>query len=176
MERATVLLVDDSEFSLFGLGHALREQGHQLRFAKGAEAGLRALEQERIDVVVSDYIMPGQDGIEFLEEVAERYPDTARVLMTAHSGIEVAIEAINRARVHRFLQKPVDREALREVVEQCAARLFRERGEQRLLAVLRRHPDLQALIEVTGERDEAPADADEPLDDQPRGWGTVASR
>jgi DNA-binding NtrC family response regulator len=163
MDNATVLLVDDSESSLFGLGHALRGQGLQLRFAKGPEAGMRALEQERIDVVVCDYIMPEQDGIEFLEAVAERYPDTARILMTAHTGIEVAIEAINRARVHRFVQKPIEREALREVIEQCAARLFRQRGEQKVLQVLRRHPDLRALIEATAERDDAYGDADEPL-------------
>jgi two-component system repressor protein LuxO len=163
MERTTVLLVDDSESCLFGLGHALRDQGHLLRFAKGAEAGLRALEQERIDVVISDYIMPGQDGIEFLEEVATRYPDTARILMTAHTGIEVAIEAINRARVLHFLQKPIDCEALRAVVDQASARLDRERREQRILSVLRHHPDLRALIEATGERDAAPEDLDEPL-------------
>jgi two-component system repressor protein LuxO len=166
MERITVLLVDDSEICLFGLGHALRERGHQLRFAKGAEAGLQALEQERIDVVVSDYFMPGMDGIEFLEEVAGRYPDTVRVLMTAHSGIEVAIEAINRARVHHFLQKPVDREALRAVVEQGAARLFQDRSEQRILAALRKHPDLRALLEATGDWDGAMAEADEPLSGQ----------
>lgn len=163
MERATVLLVDDSESCLFGLGHALRDQGFRLRFAKGAEAGLQVLEQERFDVVVSDYIMPGKDGIEFLQEVAERYPDTARVLMTAHAGIEVAIDAINRARVHRFLQKPIDGEALRAVIEQCAVRLFRERSEQRLLAVLRQHPDLLALVDATGERDEAPLEVEVPI-------------
>jgi two-component system repressor protein LuxO len=163
MERTTVLLVDDSESCLFGLGHALRDRGLQLRFAKGAEAGLQALEQERIDVVVSDYLMPGRDGIEFLEEVARRHPDTVRVLMTAHTGIEVAIEAIHRARVHHFLQKPIDREALRAVVEQGAARLFRERSERRVLAVLRRHPELLALVEAAGDRDGATLDADEPL-------------
>jgi DNA-binding NtrC family response regulator len=163
MERTTVLLVDDSESSLFGLGHALRELGLQLRFAKGAAAGMQALEQERVDVVVSDYIMPVTDGIQFLEEVSVRYPDTARILMTAHAGIEVAIEAINRARVHRFLQKPVDRQALRAVIEQCSARLFRERKEQQLLEVLRHHPDLRALIEAVAEREAHAEDADEPL-------------
>jgi two-component system repressor protein LuxO len=175
MERATVLLVDDSESSLFGLGHALRDRGLQLRFAKGAEFGLQALEQERIDVVVSDYLMPGKDGIEFLEEVATRYPDTARVLMTAHSGIEVAIEAINRARVHRFLQKPIDREALRAVVEECTAQLLRQRSEQRILSVLRHHPDLRALIEATGERDQAPDDGDELLRIEYRRCATAES-
>jgi two-component system repressor protein LuxO len=163
MERPTVLLIDDSESTLFGLGHALRGQGLQLRFAKGSVPGLAALEQERIDVVICDYLMPGQDGIQVLEQVAERYPDTARVLMTAHVGIEVAIEAIHRARVHHFLQKPVDREALKSVIEECLHRLVRERGEQRLLAVLRRHPDLRALVEVTGERDEVREEQDEPL-------------
>jgi two-component system repressor protein LuxO len=163
MARTTVLLVDDSESCLFGLGHALRDRGLQLRFAQGAEAALRALEQERVDVVVSDYFMPGKDGIEFLEEVAARYPDTVRVLMTAHTGIEVAIEAINRARVQHFLQKPVDREALRAVVEQGAAWLLRERSEQRVLTALRKHPDLLALVEATGDWDGALAAPDEPL-------------
>jgi 2-oxo-4-hydroxy-4-carboxy--5-ureidoimidazoline (OHCU) decarboxylase len=75
----------------------------------------------------------------------------------------VAIEAIHRARVHRFLQKPIDRVALRDVIGQCSARLFRERGEQRLLAVLRVHPDLRALIEAVAEREAATEEADEPL-------------
>jgi len=174
MERATVLLVDDSESCLFGLGHALRDMGLQLRFAKGADSAMQSLEQERIDVVVSDYIMPGRDGIEFLEEVAARYPDTARVLMTSHTGIEVAIEAINRARVHRFLQKPIDREALRDVVAQASARLFRERREQRLLSALRRHPDLQALIEAVAEREALAGGPGDP--DAGRSLGGSASR
>ena len=163
MDQTTVLLIDDSDSSLFGLGHALRDRGLQLRFARGAEAGLRALEAERIDVVVCDYIMPGRDGISLLEEVARRFPDTVRILMTAHAGIEVAVEAIHRARVHHFLQKPVDRELLREVVEREAARLGRARSEQRLLQVLRDYPDLRALVEAAGELDQAPERGDEPV-------------
>jgi len=174
MERATVLLVDDSESCLFGLGHALRDQGLQLRFAKGAAAGMMALEQEQIDVVISDYVMPLKDGIQFLEEVASRYPDTARVLMTAHTGIEVAIEAINRARVHHFLQKPIDREALRAVIGQCSARLFRSRREQRLLAVLRAHADLNALIEAVAIRGGSIQEAEEPFGAGGGSWATAA--
>ena len=176
MERATVLLVDDSESSLFGLGHALRDLGLQLRFAKGAASAMRSLEQERIDVVVSDYIMPGMDGIEFLEEVAARYPDTARVLMTSHTGIEVAIEAIDRARVHRILQKPIDREALRDVVAQTSARLSRERRNQRLLAALRRHPDLQALIESVAEQEGPAGEPGDPCAPRSPGGAAGAGR
>jgi hypothetical protein len=65
--------------------------------------------------------------------------------------------------VHHFLQKPVDREVLRAVVEQGAARLVQERSEQRILAVLRKHPDLRALLEATGDWDGTMAEPDEPL-------------
>ena len=173
MERATVLLVDDSESCLFGLGHALRDLGLQLRFAKGAASAMQSLEQERIDMVVSDDIMAGPGGIEFLEEVAARYPDTVRVLMTSRTGIDVAIEAIDRARVHGLLRKPIDREALRHVVGQASARLFRERREQRLLSALRRHPDLLALIETVAERE---ASAGEPGDASFLGGAAGAGR
>lgn len=147
MPRATVLLVDDEENTLFGLGHALRSQGYALRFAAGPRAALELMAQEPVDVVVSDYLMPGMNGLDFLAAVRERFPDTARIMLTGHADPSVAIDAINRGQIYRFLQKPCDRVELQVTVKLACDQLALERENRRLLALLRSSPELAARLE-----------------------------
>ncbi len=107
-ERPKVLLVDDEPLVL----EALRRQ-HGQRFALvpavGAAAALARIEAgEQFAVVVSDYQMPGMDGIEFLEHLCARAPQTVRVMLTGQADVRVATEAVNRVAIFRFLTKPCD--------------------------------------------------------------------
>jgi DNA-binding NtrC family response regulator len=80
-ERA-VLIVDDDERILSALRRSLRREGYKLHTAESPRDALRVLEDEAIDVVVSDHKMPGMMGDELLAEVARRWPGTVRFLLT----------------------------------------------------------------------------------------------
>lgn len=88
--------------------------------ASGTEA-LERLKEQPVDLILSDFKMPSLNGIEFLEQARQRYPAVPRILMTAFPDLEVAIDAINQARVEAFLIKPLDPDQVVERVRQALA-------------------------------------------------------
>ena len=75
--------------------------------ALDGEAGLRVLaEQGPISLVISDYRMPGLNGVDFLAKVREQSPDTVRILLTGYADTETAVAAVNEGNIFRLLTKP----------------------------------------------------------------------
>ncbi|WP_066413306.1 hybrid sensor histidine kinase/response regulator [Halorubrum aethiopicum] len=105
-EAIRVLHVDDDPGLAEMIAEFLEREDDRIevRTEHDAEAGLRALDDDGIDCVVSDYDMPGRDGIEFLRAVREERPDLPFVLFTGKGSEEVASEAIS-AGVTDYLQK-----------------------------------------------------------------------
>jgi response regulator RpfG family c-di-GMP phosphodiesterase len=129
--RDTILFVDDDIVVLQILKRIFTAEGYDVVTATSGEEGLRVLEQTPVPVVVADYHMPGMSGVEFLEQVRERLPDTIRVLLTGHAETTVAIEAINRGHVYRFLTKPWEEHDLRLMMKEAMQlhHLIRENQE-----------------------------------------------
>lgn len=102
-DRARVLLVDDDPTIARALGRLLAVR-FEVRTCDGATAALEALGQHRVDVMVSDYDMPGHTGAWLLREVARRSPTTGRVLVSSGDvpGIELLLE---EGVVHAFVTK-----------------------------------------------------------------------
>jgi DNA-binding NtrC family response regulator len=114
---ACVLVVDDDAGIRESAVIALRKVGHRLLEAEDAESALRLLREHRVDVVVSDIYMPGEDGLTLLKAISER-PDPPRViLMTARGTIETTALA-NRGGAFDYLAKPFD---LSELIDRVAA-------------------------------------------------------
>lgn len=111
----TILVVDDEAGIRSVMRRMLSEDGLVATAECGHDA-LAMLEQGPTDVVVSDFRMPGMTGIQLLDAVRRRFPDTARVLMSANCDIESATDAINDGLVSRFVLKPWRDEELRTVV------------------------------------------------------------
>lgn len=130
-----ILFVDDEAPILEGLQNLLRRQRHrwEMAFALGGEEALRRLDEQRYDVVVSDLRMPGMDGARLLQEVRDRHPDTARIVLSGHADREALVRAIPVA--HQLLAKPCDPEVLRVVIERTCALQARlaDDGIRRLL-------------------------------------------
>ncbi len=103
-----LLLVDDDESVLRALRRTLRRSGWEVETATSGEEGLRILATTRVQVVVSDYKMPGMSGVDFLGIVKDRHPDTQRIMLTGYADQHAIEEAINRSEVFRFLSKPWD--------------------------------------------------------------------
>jgi response regulator RpfG family c-di-GMP phosphodiesterase len=116
---------------LSSLRRLFRPHGYRVLVAESGPAGLAILEQEPVDLVISDMRMPEMDGALFLEQVRTRWPDTVRLLLTGYSDVQSILAAINRGEIHRYITKPWDdndillivRHALeRRALEQLAAR------------------------------------------------------
>jgi len=110
------LAVDDDVSVLEAVVQDLRRQYGSTYRVMRAASGQAALDtlalvktrQEPVALLVSDQRMPGMAGVEFLERARELYPEARRVLLTAYADTEVAIRAINTARIHYYLTKPWD--------------------------------------------------------------------
>lgn len=108
MPSKTILLVDDETNVLSSLSRSLLEDGdYEIKTAPNAIGALELLKEiPGLAVVVSDYHMPGMNGLDFLVEVHKLYPDTSRILLTGAADLELAVNAVNRGNVFRFLIKP----------------------------------------------------------------------
>jgi thioredoxin reductase (NADPH) len=116
IRRPALLVVDDEPPVLRAVQRDLRgrfgEEYRVLRAGSGAEADelLRELRRrgEAVALVLADQRMPGMTGVELLEAARELYPNAKRALLTAYADTEAAIDAINRAQIDYYLQKPWD--------------------------------------------------------------------
>ncbi len=113
---ARILVVDDKQSFRFMIKGYLDDAGYQtVCAASGAEA-LAELEQGHFDLVLSDMVMPGMDGLMLLRRVRERHPQLPFVLVTAHGSVDNAVAAMKEG-VDDYLLKPLNREELLLVVE-----------------------------------------------------------
>ena len=80
-----ILVIDDERELLTALSGTLRQAGYRVRTAAGAQSGLDALEQEAVEVVITDIIMPRKSGIEVIDKVRTLYPST-RVIAISGGG------------------------------------------------------------------------------------------
>ncbi len=116
MPKPVILAVDDDISVLEAVVQDLRRQyGERYRIlrAGSGQAALDTCEQLRkrgdaVALIVSDQRMPGMSGVALLERVQQIYPEAKRTLLTAYADTEVAIQAINSARIHYYLTKPWD--------------------------------------------------------------------
>jgi DNA-binding NtrC family response regulator len=127
------MIVDDEEMVVASIQALLELETdceiHGFNFPD--EAALFA-SRRRVDVVVSDYLMPKMNGILLLGRIKELQPEASRVLLTGHADKQSAIEAINRVALFQYLEKPWDNQQLLLVVRSGIerARLFRDLREK----------------------------------------------
>ena len=104
--RGRLLLVDDEENILKSIRRVLRRGDWEIETATDAEEGLRRLEQFGPQVVISDFRMPGMNGVEFLARVKQQVPRAQRIMLTGQADQQAIEEAINRSEIFRFISKP----------------------------------------------------------------------
>ncbi|UWG95429.1 response regulator [Dehalobacter sp. DCM] len=101
-----VLLVDDDPYVLQAYTRTLRGS-FSIKTAKSGTEGLEILKEEGpYAVVVSDYLMPKMDGVQFLAQTKELYPDTVRIMLSGQADLDASIQAVNEGNIFRFLNKP----------------------------------------------------------------------
>lgn len=145
-ERAqTILLVDDEEDireSLTALFETCLENV-RVDAVDSAKAALDILAREPIALIVTDYKMPGMNGLEFLAQASKVAPQVPRILVTAFPDLEIAIRAINEANIQNFFTKPFEPDqilkVMRVILYEQRAQQVRSRALSSSLDLLRRH-------------------------------------
>jgi CheY-like chemotaxis protein len=115
-EPISVLVVDDDPLVFSAIRRAVSKLPVRLRFASNAEEAQRLIEAEVPTLIISDYQMPGMDGVSFLERVKSRHPAVNCVLHTAVTKIRKG----SGADIH-VLHKPCPAEVLRDLISAAAA-------------------------------------------------------
>ena len=112
-----ILFVDDESKILDGIRRMLHADRNRwdMQFALGGEAALQACEAGSFDVIVSDMRMPGMDGATLLGRIRDRFPDSARIILSGYSEAALATRAVPVA--HRFLAKPCNPLELQSTIE-----------------------------------------------------------
>jgi len=106
--KKRILFVDDEPMVLKGLQRTLRKmrQEWDMAFTASGKEALDILDQQPMDVIVSDLKMPQMDGMQLLTEVKARHPHVARIILSGHLEHEMTLQSVQYA--HQNLSKPCD--------------------------------------------------------------------
>jgi DNA-binding NtrC family response regulator len=118
MNRGNILIIDDEEPQRTVLAGYLRKKGFEIATAESADAGVAIFESQSVDLVLTDYRMPGGTGLDVLHAVKKINPSVPLILITAYGNIEGAVEAM-RDGAFDYISKPVKLNMLTEVVEKA---------------------------------------------------------
>lgn len=117
-DKINVLYIDDEEHNLVSFKASFRRM-FNVYTADSAEAAAKMLDEQPIQVILSDQRMPKMTGIEFFESIKETHPDPIRILITGYTDINAVIDAINRGQVYKYLTKPWNEEDVKNFVEKA---------------------------------------------------------
>ncbi|MBN2008051.1 response regulator [candidate division KSB1 bacterium] len=125
MGTYNILLVDDEENIIKSLNRSLRKFNFNIYSATSGSEGIAVLNEykhEGFSLIITDQRMPGMSGLDMLHEAIQIVPDAMKIMLTGHSDMHIAIDAINTGNVDYFLQKPWDDEILHGVIERLLGR------------------------------------------------------
>ena len=114
--KAHILVIDDDANTLASLARAFRLAGHEASVCDNAARAVELAKAERFDLILSDVVMPGRDGIALLEDLKNAGVDSTIVMMSGQASIEMAVKA-TRLGASDFLEKPISTEKLLLTVE-----------------------------------------------------------
>jgi response regulator RpfG family c-di-GMP phosphodiesterase len=114
---AKILVVDDEDMVTTSIKSFLNlETNYEVIAINSPKRALEFVKQNSVDLVISDFLMPGMNGIEFLSEVKRINPAAIRILLTGYADKENAIKAINDVGLYQYIEKPWNNEDLRLII------------------------------------------------------------
>ena len=114
-----LLIVDDEPQICAALTRLLRTDGYSISHALNPVEGIKLMNDQPFDVVISDYMMPGVNGVEFLSEVSRSFPDTIRLMLSGQADMSTVIDAINSGSIFKFILKPWSNDGIRNTIKEA---------------------------------------------------------
>ncbi len=117
-QKHNLLIIDDEPEVIKALTRIFRRD-YNVFSTTDAENAFQIMENENIQVVISDQRMPGITGVEFFSRIKARYPDAIKLILTGYSDIEAVKDAINKGQVFRYVTKPWDPYELENIIKEA---------------------------------------------------------
>lgn len=165
-DENTVLIVDDEVEILNLMETLLTMNGFEIVRAESGKAALELAKEISLAAVVSDYRMPGINGVELITHLNKRHPDTPMIIATGYADVDIAIDAINKGGVYKLIKKPWDPFELLQEVKAAVNFRNSEKSRKRLEEKLKEQNEIleERVIERTSELDEVIKDLQEAND------------
>jgi two-component system, NtrC family, sensor kinase len=149
----TLLIVDDEPNVLKSVRRLLIDTDYKVLSADSGESALELFNTDKIQLVISDYRMPGMNGVEFLNKVREKHPDTIRIILSGYADAAAMLDAINDGQVYRFITKPWnDQELLTSIIRAFEQYKLKEENAKLYAEVQSRNAELQDLTKTLEEK------------------------
>ncbi|MBI5213258.1 MAG: response regulator [Nitrospirae bacterium] len=141
-EKIKILFVDDEENVLAAVKRIFIDTGYTILTATSGKEAIKTLEDNDVQVIVSDYRMPEMNGVELLRTVRKQWNDIVRIVLSGYADLGAVISAINEGHLYKFISKPWNDEDLKITVANAVERY----------AILKRNKELtEALKEKNDE-------------------------
>lgn len=157
MQKKTIFLIDDEEDILELLSMHLRDEGNEVKTEGNGERALRILQEEVFDVVITDLMINGVDGIDVLKKTKEVSPRTEVIIITGHASVDTAIQAMKLG-AFDYINKPVNLGELQIVIRKAyeRQRLVAEvknlrsqiKGYSRFVNIVATSPKMQKVLGI----------------------------
>ncbi len=142
---ANILVVDDEKSMRHSLSIALEGWGHNTKEASSGKEAVDFISKEIYDIVVTDLVMEGMDGIELLQKIKDLSPSTEVLLMSAHGTIDKAVEAMKKG-ASDFITKPFSMDHMKMILEKLLGQMELKQTVKHLKSVLADHYLLNNIV------------------------------
>jgi len=147
-EHIKVLFVDDEPHILSSLKRSLLRESYQKIFASSAAEALQIIESEQIQVIVCDRKMPKMNGLELLQKVKTRSPDTVRLVLSGFTDVEQLMACINTGEIYRYLTKSFDLDGFKQTIhEAIELYLEKQQRQQQMETLSLRYKKIEEILQ-----------------------------
>ena len=152
--RFRILIVDDEKVQLEILEGFLVKQGYEATAAEDGQKALEKFKNGSFDLVLTDYRMPGMDGIQLLREVRRLQPEAVVVIMTAYGTVGTAVAAMKEG-AYDYLTKPIDLDELLLLIQRVEREVGLDQENRELKEQLREKFKVDFIVSASRQMEEA---------------------
>jgi len=143
-----ILLIDDEAAQRDSLKGFLEHLGHTVYSADDGAEGMRIVEQQALDIVMTDFRMPGMDGVQVVEAVRRCAPMVKVIVVTAFGEIDLAVSAM-KAGAYEFITKPIDLDQLELMLRRIGEHVQIMQENRRLHDLLERDTSFESIVSAS---------------------------